>query len=117
MYITLPNGNHVSLGTYTKAWKTLLTTDPHEQIKGWDWFPTDAGRILADMREGLQDRINQRGHSPQRALTAHRLHLKVQSAAVRGAIVYRCRSCGSTLDPLRVNPNNQSSRYCADCRS
>ncbi len=95
-----------------------VTADPHEQINGWDYFPADAGRILAQMREGLQgDRINIRGVALPTVLTDRRLFSKIRAAAVRGAIVYECRECGSTLEPLRVNPNNPSSRRCADCRN
>lgn len=57
-YITLPNGNACSLPTYVKAWRTLKTASPDEEIKGWDHFPTEAHSILRDIRHGVHDRIN-----------------------------------------------------------
>jgi hypothetical protein len=57
-YITLPNGNTCSLPAYVKAWSTLKTAAPREQIKGWDHFPTEAGHILREIRYGVHDRIN-----------------------------------------------------------
>ena len=57
-YITLPNGRNWSLNTYAQAWRALLAADPVEQIRGFDYFPDSAGRILAKLRDGLHDRIN-----------------------------------------------------------
>jgi hypothetical protein len=57
-YITLPNGNACGIPTYVKAWRTLKTAQPDEQIKGWDHFATEAKDILREIRYGVHDRIN-----------------------------------------------------------
>lgn len=58
--IGLPNGRRVTLGTYAKAWRKLLTVPADSSIEGWSHFTTPARDILRAMRDGLADRINQR---------------------------------------------------------
>lgn len=57
--IRLPNGRLVGLGRYVAAWKALLGMGPDEPVKGFDHFTMTAAEVLAAMREGLADRINQ----------------------------------------------------------
>lgn len=54
----LPNGRLVTIKSYVKAWKTLRSMDPNAMIPGWDDFPTEAWRVLREMRRGMHDRIN-----------------------------------------------------------
>lgn len=61
MDVILPNGRRVGLGAYVAAWKTLRGMDPAAAVRGFDYFPAPAGDVLRRMREGLTDRINQRG--------------------------------------------------------
>ena len=56
--IRLPNGRRVTLGTYVRAWRALLTMKPTDQVKGFDHFAEDASRILRELRRGMHDRIN-----------------------------------------------------------
>ena len=56
--ITLPNGKPCTVGTYVKAWRTILTLAPDCQLPGWGHFPTAAGDILRELRYGMHDRIN-----------------------------------------------------------
>ena len=62
-YITLGDGRKCGLGTYVKAWKTLLALDPSTYIgrcpDGLDGRASDA---LRQLRAGLHDRINR--HDP-----------------------------------------------------
>jgi len=57
-YITLPNGKACSLGVYVNAWRKLKKMDTNEEIKGWEWYPVSAGRILRKISYGVHDRIN-----------------------------------------------------------
>lgn len=118
--IRLPNGKWCGIGRYAQAWRNML--DPinaRQSFPGWSHFPTEGRSILADMRRGLQERISRHERTTFHLhLSERRMFTKVRAAAKRGAIRYECKGCGSALDPLRVNPNNPSSRYCdATCRS
>lgn len=66
-FITLPSKKRVSLGTYARAWKALraMTADQRERYidYNWDWCMNDGNDILRQMRQGLHDRINQRGEA------------------------------------------------------
>lgn len=58
--ITLPSGKRVSVGAYASAWRKLKTLPGETEVEGWNWFgATRADRILAEMRAGMMDRINQ----------------------------------------------------------
>ena len=56
--VVLPNGRAVRLSAYVAAWRVVLRSPPDMEFKGWDHFATPAGRILAELRRGLHDRIN-----------------------------------------------------------
>lgn len=116
--ITLPNGRKVGLSAYARAWKTIAGMNPDQTVKGWDIFPTPAGVVLANIRAGMHARINRHDRTQPRAdLTDARLFSKRRAAAIRGAVRYECKWCGSILDPLRVNPNNPMTKFCdAECR-
>lgn len=57
-YITLPNGKPCGLGVYVAAWRQLQTLPPHEEIRGWDHFPTEVRGILAEISRACDERIN-----------------------------------------------------------
>jgi hypothetical protein len=58
-YVTLGCSRKISLGRYTAAWKTCLALPPETSIgrgvSGWD---ETAGQALAELRKGLEERIN-----------------------------------------------------------
>lgn len=58
--IRCPNGHSVTLGAYVIAWRQLREVAPDVQIRDWSHFPTEARQVLAQMREGMHDRINVR---------------------------------------------------------
>ena len=58
--ITIPSGRKVTVGTYAKAWRALLTMPPDAEVPNWQWYPVPAASILRDMRDGLHDRINRK---------------------------------------------------------
>lgn len=116
-YITLPNGKPCSIGVYVRAWRRLKAAPPLQDIKGWDWFPTHACSVLADISRGCRDRINRHDRTQFEYPSNPRLFKKIKAAGARGALVYRCRSCGTALDFRSVNPNNAQTRRCPECRS
>ena len=61
-YITLGGGRQVGLGTYVRAWRTVLTAPPSARFAGSPRdprCPADRAQTLREFREGLHDRINQ----------------------------------------------------------
>ena len=58
-YVTLGCGRQIGLGRYVAAWKQCLALPPKTSvgpgISGWG---QNAGEALADLRAGLDDRIN-----------------------------------------------------------
>lgn len=117
--IRIPNGKLVPIGMYARTWKFLLQPerDLSARFPGWDHFPTEGRTILANMRGMLMDIINRHDRTAQHTCSERRLFTKIRNAALRGAIVYRCRECDAVLHPLNVNPNNRESRFCnAACR-
>lgn len=56
--VRLPNGRPVALNAYVIAWRQLREVSPDLVIRDWADFPTEARRVLAQMREGMHDRIN-----------------------------------------------------------
>lgn len=73
-YITLPNGKHVSLGTYVKAWRELKRLHPGTPIKGWGWHLETAGQILQEIHAGVHDRINRHLPHPQSRDNIQEMH-------------------------------------------
>jgi len=67
--ITLPSGKQVSIGAYVRAWKVLKTMPFETLLPGWEWYEVEAGRILADMRRGMHERINAGRSYDQRGLS------------------------------------------------
>jgi hypothetical protein len=57
-HITIPNGKAVPLGAYVKAWRAVKGMPFDAEITDWQWYPTKAGFVLADMRRGMEERIN-----------------------------------------------------------
>jgi hypothetical protein len=55
-----PEGRAVSIRAMAKALK-FCHSNPDKDIKGWNWFPTQARFVTRDFMRGLHDRINQRG--------------------------------------------------------
>lgn len=56
--IRLPSGKQCSIATYVASWRAVKAMAPGAMVHGWDHFATDAGRILADLRGSIHDRIN-----------------------------------------------------------
>lgn len=70
----LPNGKACSVRVYVASWKKLKTLPAHEEINGWNWYSTPVRWILNSIRDGIHDRINQRGGLKIRELSPDRLH-------------------------------------------
>ncbi len=109
--IVLPNKRAVTLGQYAKAWRLVIAVPREQLLAGWDYFETEAWRILFQMREGLQDRINLRGGSRPREITERRLFAKMDAAARRGALQFECRWCGQAI--LADRYLHRHSRFCS----
>ena len=58
--IKLPNGRRVGLKTYVSAWRMLKQTNPNRLVSGFNYHDEEAGFILRKIKDGVQDRINQR---------------------------------------------------------
>lgn len=57
--ITLGCGRTIGLGRYVAAWKACLDLPPRTYVgRGVDGWGQTAGEALADLRRGLDDRIN-----------------------------------------------------------
>jgi hypothetical protein len=61
-FITLPNGRACGIGTYAKAWRTLLAEmqrgNKREAFAGFAHTSETAASIISAMRGGLSERIN-----------------------------------------------------------
>ncbi len=99
--IVLPNKRAVTLGQYAKAWRLVIAVPREQLLAGWDYFETEAWRILLQMRDGLQDRINLRGGSRPREITERRLFAKRDAAVRRGALRFECKWCGAEVVATR----------------
>ena len=106
--ITLPNRKQVTLGAYVAAWKTLLTCDPDEEVRGWTWYPIEARYVLRAMREGLQDRINQRGGLVIREANPSRIRRQCEQR-----LRHSCKWCGSPLGRYAPEHDRFCERSCA----
>lgn len=65
-FVTLGNGQKVTLGQYTSAWKTARAMNPETGVRGTPSDPSGggtAGDFVREMRAGMHDRINK--HDPQ----------------------------------------------------
>lgn len=62
--VTLYQGRSVSLDSYLRAWKQVKCDDPARNYPHGpgSWVPMTAAQILAEMRRGIDDRINR--HTP-----------------------------------------------------
>lgn len=60
--IVLPNGRRCSVAVYVAAWKQLKLVKPDTSVRGFGDWPASAGDVLAELRRGLDDRINR--HDP-----------------------------------------------------
>lgn len=57
--VTLADGRKIGLGKYVAAWRTCRELPPDTWIgKGVSGWGQTAGEALADLRRGLEDRIN-----------------------------------------------------------
>lgn len=60
--IKLPSGRRISLRTYVDAWRKLRDMEKHGVdymlINDWDWFAVEADQVLAEIRRGVDHRIN-----------------------------------------------------------
>lgn len=108
-YVTLPNGRKTGLGTYVKAWKAIKSMPAGASVSGFFDFPDSAARVLAAMREGIDDRINTRGALDLgKPMNSRRL-----GRALARTVKCKCRWCGSAL-PAYATPER---RFCsAECR-
>jgi hypothetical protein len=62
-YVTLGDGRKIGLGAYVRAWTQCLALPPQTWIgKGVDGWGQTAREALADLRAGLEDRINRHDH-------------------------------------------------------
>lgn len=59
-YFKTPEGRPVTARTMSAALRQIRKY-PDKDYPGWNWFPTPGHAILRSFREGLHDRINQRG--------------------------------------------------------
>lgn len=62
--IVTPSGRRMSAGAFARAWKSVLASyrdNPASEVTGWQWFSCSAADAIADIRRGLDDRINRRG--------------------------------------------------------
>lgn len=61
-FVTLGSGRRVTLGAYVRGWRAVKAASPEtlytDSLTGWRDDPTPAGRILAQFRYGMHDRIN-----------------------------------------------------------
>lgn len=115
--IRIPCGKWVSIGEYARVWKYLLSAEamPNAEYPGWDYFPTDGRRILANMREMLMDVINRHDRTMWReqgrkTCLGARIRKKQEAAARRGVIRFECRWCGSQITPGTYLPEH--ARFC-----
>ena len=94
-FITLPNGKHVSLGTYTKAWQKLKRLHPDTPIRGWGWHFETAGQIIYQIRQGIHDRIN--AHYTQQTTRDHIQDMQADRDLIESALQRRTFRSGSNL--------------------
>lgn len=59
-YFVTPSGRPVSIKTMANALR-VIRSNPSADYPGWEWYPVTGWHILNDFRNGLNDRINQRG--------------------------------------------------------
>ena len=59
--IITPSGRRMSAGQFAPAWRMVKDAAPGCQLTGWQDYSVPAERVLADIRKGLNDRINRRG--------------------------------------------------------
>lgn len=110
--ITIPNGQRVTLGEYVKAWRLIKSLPPQEEVKGWQWWATDAGSILRDFSFGVHDRINLRGKVHSRWGKSRDASHYLAERMSLGLLVRECKWCGT-----RFNPVSLSQRFCdASCQ-
>ncbi len=108
MYFILPNGRKCGLRYYLDSWHVLKAIPASHEVAGWEWYPVKAGRILAAIRAGVHDRINQRGGLAVREASPARIRRELERR-----VRPECKWCGSTL--AQYAPDH--SRFCcADCR-
>ena len=112
--IVLPSGARVSIGHYASTWRELKTMEPDQSVRGWNWFSVSVREVLADMRAGLHDRINQRGGVVLPCDTAaRRARFGRRLDRARKLIPCECRWCGSLLPQWAP----YHARFCdASCR-
>src|SRR5216684_1625102 len=54
--VYLPEGRHVSLSTYVRAWKRTLAAPPKTLFENeFNWYPESREDILREFRRGLQE--------------------------------------------------------------
>lgn len=61
--VTLPNGRRCSVGQYAQAWAAVKHCDPRLLVPGFSRCPQPAGEVLAELRRGLDERINERAEA------------------------------------------------------
>lgn len=88
--------------------------EPDQSVRGWNWFSVSVREVLADMRAGLHDRINQRGGVVLPCDTAaRRARFGRRLDRARKLIPCECRWCGSLLPQWAP----YHARFCdASCR-
>lgn len=59
-YFKTPEGRAVSIKTMGKALRAIRA-NPGAEYPGWEWYPVPGHFILRSFRDGMHDRINQRG--------------------------------------------------------
>jgi hypothetical protein len=78
-YIQIPDGRHVTLGAYARAWRKVATLPPDTRVPGWDFVSRSAGGIRADMIDGMMDRINR--HLPALSARSEETHAALRRIA------------------------------------
>jgi hypothetical protein len=60
-FMITPDNKPVSIKTMAAALRGI-SKDPNAEYNGWDWFPVKGWAIQKEVRRGIHDRINRRGH-------------------------------------------------------
>lgn len=111
--ITLPSGHQVTLREYVNAWRQVKISEPGTEFPDWCWYPVTREFILADIRRGIDDRINQRGGLTIREHSAKRIQRQLCERVADGRLVLECRNCCNHLAEYR----QREMRFCCGaCR-